>query len=169
MWARPSPQMTRPSTQTRSLSNRLREARRCRPRRPLATAEAVARRKRRRCRRRREARPRCEARAARSPSACARLWWVDARIGTCALTCAGQFGQQHLCPVMSLCCMNVNRQCRERRVDWFLLLRTERNTERTSYLHRCPQPSHDTRQVLPLLTSPCPLSLRILLTCVRPG
>ena len=24
-------------------------------------------------------------------------------------------------------------------------------------------------EVLPLLTSPCPLSLRILLTCVRPG
>ena len=42
MWARPSPQMTRPSTHTRSLSNRLREARRCRPRRPLAAAEAVA-------------------------------------------------------------------------------------------------------------------------------
>ena len=34
--------MTRPSTHTRSLSNRLREARRCRPRRPLAAAEAVA-------------------------------------------------------------------------------------------------------------------------------
>ena len=42
LWARPSPQMTRPSTQTRSPSNQLQEARRRRPRCPLATAEVIA-------------------------------------------------------------------------------------------------------------------------------
>ena len=44
---------------------------------------------------------RLEPRRAKSLRACARLWWVDARIGTCA------FGQQHLCPVLSLCCLFV--------------------------------------------------------------
>ena len=42
---------------------------------------------------------RLEPRRARSLRACARLWWVDARIGTCA------FGQQHLCPVLSQNCL----------------------------------------------------------------
>ena len=45
---------------------------------------------------------RLEPRRAKSLRACARLWWVDARIGTCA------FGQQHLCPVLSLCCLFVS-------------------------------------------------------------